>query len=161
MSQQKEYVQRVGRIICERLAYGELLSDILKDEDLPCRGTLYHWVSKGKAGDETYEQFYQDYEIALELQADALIDEALKIADAKGEDADNRNAVTRASLQVNTRFRTIEKKLPKKYGQKLSQEITGGDGKPIAPILSISLNDPTEDRNKLISETEISTDDGS
>jgi acyl-CoA thioesterase FadM len=43
----------------------------------------------------------------------------------------NHSAIARAKLQVDTRKWIMSKMAPKKYGEKIQQELTGPDGKPL------------------------------
>lgn len=77
-----------------------------------------------------YQGFTEQYTRAREAQAEFYADQIVDIADgvlpARG-DVD----VQRDRLRVESRKWVAAKLLPKKYGDKITQEVTGKDGKPI------------------------------
>jgi hypothetical protein len=82
---------------------------------------------------------------ARELQADYLAEEMLEIADdgrndwtkrEDGIDAVNAEVVQRSRLRVDARKWLMAKLQPKKYGDRIAQEVTGGDGLPLVPVLT-------------------------
>lgn len=120
--------------ICARLTLGQSLQSICKVEGMPCEATVIHWLNGNPS-------FLKSYLRARELQADSLFDQVLDIADNEGKDivklkdekGDEREvlnpvAVARARVRIDARFRMAGKLNPKKYGEKLLQEISGPDG---------------------------------
>jgi hypothetical protein len=99
--------------ILERIADGESLRSICRDEKLP--GTSF--VFKQLASDA---DFAQQYAHAREAQADAYFDETLEIADLADPES-----VQVARLRVDTRKWMAGKLRPKKYGDKLDVEHRG------------------------------------
>lgn len=69
------------------------------------------------------ESFRDRYAHAKDIQLEAMADEILTIADSA--DADNYNA---ARLQVDSRKWLLSKLVPKKYGDKVQQELSGEIG---------------------------------
>lgn len=114
------FTKEVGDNICERLAAGESLRAICRAD-----GRKAHTVLKWK---DDHPEFAAQYARAREDQADALADEAMEIADASvgGMTAD----VAAARLRWDARRWFASKLAPKRYGDKVTQEITGGD-KPV------------------------------
>jgi hypothetical protein len=117
VSRPSEYSQETADAICERLINGESLRTICKDEDMPAISTVFRWLSLDKA-------FSEQYARARDEQADTIADEILAIADG-AEDAQ------KARLQVDVRKWYAGKLRPKKYGEKVTQEVSGPDGGPI------------------------------
>lgn len=127
-----DYSQELADLICARLAEGESLRTVCKDEDMPCKTTVFMWMRSNK-------EFLNQYTRAKEESADALIEDMLDIADDGTNDwMEKRNGegeqigwqlngehVNRSRLRVDTRKWIAEKLKPKKYGAKVSQEITG------------------------------------
>ena len=70
------------------------------------------------------ERFSEQYAKACEARTQYLADELLDIADADGD-------VQRDRLRVDTRKWILSKLVPKKYGTKVTAEITGADGGPV------------------------------
>ena len=126
--------------ICARLATGEALTAICRDESMPNVATVYRWI-------ESHDEFRDMYARSREDQADTLADEILEIADdgrndwmmrATAEDGKeagmvlNAEHIQRSRLRVDARKWIAAKLKPKKYGEKIAQEITGKDGGPVA-----------------------------
>ena len=70
------YTEALAAKICQRLAEGETLRSVCRDEAMPSKTTLLRWLA-----DERNVDFRDQYAHAREMQADALFDEALEIAD--------------------------------------------------------------------------------
>ena len=118
------YTPELAAKICARLAEGETLRSICRDETTPSKTTLLRWLA-----DERNVDFRDRYAHAREMQADALFDEALEIADdASGDwvtDKDGKKTldhehVQRSRLRVDTRKWAAGKLAPKRYGDKLN-----------------------------------------
>jgi len=69
------YRPEVGEAICERLAAGESLTSIARDESLPTYATILRWVSR-------HPDFQEMYVQAREIQAHHFFDEARDVAQA-------------------------------------------------------------------------------
>ena len=117
------YTEALAAEICRRLAEGETLRSVCRDKVMPDKATVLRWLADKKKAD-----FRDQYAYAREMQADALFDEALVIADnasgdwMEGEDGkktlDHEN-IQRSRLRVDTRKWAAGKLAPKKYGDKL------------------------------------------
>lgn len=126
--------------ICGRLAGGESLNKICKENGMPSMVTVYQWIATNK-------EFANNYMRAREDQADTLADEIKDISDNmllgkktkistndKGEVTEEivtADMVDRAKLQVEARKWIAAKLKPKKYGDKVQTEITGADSGPV------------------------------
>ncbi len=127
------YTDALAADICRRLAEGETLRAICRDVAMPGKTTVLRWL-----GDKKNADFRTQYAHAREMQADALFDEALEIADdASGDwavDKDGKKTldhedVQRSRLRVDTRKWAAGKMAPKRYGDKIQH--TGDGGGPI------------------------------
>lgn len=110
--------------ICERIADGESLRTICKDDDTPSKSTVFKWL----ANDDTLAD---QYARARQAQADAIFDEILDIADdaqndwmeRNGEDSEgwqvNGEHLQRSRLRIDARKWMAGKLRPKVYGDKL------------------------------------------
>lgn len=114
MGRPSSFTQDTADTICERLATGESLRTICKDDAMPDQRTVFRWLA-----DEERELFRQQYARARELQADALFDEILDLAD--GGTAD----VQRDRLSVDARKWMAGKLQPRKYGDKVEHQHSG------------------------------------
>lgn len=138
------YNPMVGDAICERIAEGESLRAICRDDSMPSIATVFRWL----AGNPN---FSEQYAHAREEQAETLADEIVSIADEvavvasqDGEDVSlalDATAVARNRLRVDARKWVASKLKPKKYGDKMTQEHTGADGGAIQTVTTFRLAD--------------------
>ena len=147
MGRPSSYTQQVADIICERLMDGESLRSICEAEEMPSRMTVFRWLQANQA-------FRDQYAHAREVQADTLADDVLDIADdgrndwmeRRGEeDAGwvlNGEHVQRSRLRIDARKWKAAKLAPKKYGDKVQQEVTGTDGGPVRLLVERRIVDP-------------------
>ena len=130
-----EYTTEKADEICERLADGESLRSICKDEHMPSKATVFRWL-------KVHEGFSDQYARARQTQADSLFDEVLDIADDARNDWMERNGgdegwhlngehVQRTRLRIDARKWMAGKLRPKKYGEKQTLEHSGPDGEAI------------------------------
>ena len=132
---QSSYSQDTADMICERLSCGESLRSICRDQDSPGLSTVFKWLA-------TVPDFREQYAHAREAQAEALFDEIIEIADtpqigqktvskATGVEITEADMIEHRRLQVDARKWIASKLAPKKYGDKITQEVTGANGGPI------------------------------
>ena len=121
------YSAATAEVICARIADGEGLRSICRDEAMPGRQTVMDWLnSQGLQFDE----FRAKYARARELQGDLLDEQIQQVADvATPED------VQVAKLRVETMKWRAAKLNPKKYGDKIQTEHSGAIGVGIAEVL--------------------------
>lgn len=104
------YTDKLVSEICNRIADGESLSTICRDEHMPSRETVYAWLKESS-------QFSDRYARARELQADYFVDEIIEIAD--NANAKSSVEVQKAKLRIDTRKWAAEKLNSKAYGAKV------------------------------------------
>lgn len=95
--------------LCEGLMFGRSLKNILEDQGMPDRQTVYHWLQDDAA-------FFDNYTRAREAQADFFADEIAHIADTEPDP-------NKARVRIDARKWAAGKLKPKLYGDKL--DITG------------------------------------
>jgi hypothetical protein len=128
------YDPRLATVLCIRIAEGESLRKILRDEGMPAQSTVYEWLLR-------HPEFTEQYTRAREEQADTLADEIIDIADEQPEvvaviDKTNgaliEHKLDGAFLQwqknrIEARKWTAMKLKPKKYGDRVALEgVEGG-----------------------------------
>ena len=135
------YTDALAVKICRRIAEGESLRKVCLDSDMPDKMTVLRWL----ANFEEKAEFRAQYARAREMQADALFDEALEIADEASEDWTtakdgtrvlDHEHVQRSRLRVDTRKWAAGKLAPKRYGDKLQHTGDGGGPIRVRPDLS-------------------------
>ena len=126
-----DYNQSIASIICNRIAEGESLREIVKSEGMPDRVTVYRWLM-------AHEEFCNHYTRAREEQADTFADEIIAIADEQPEIIVVTDKKTGAVIEhkldgaflqwqknrMDARKWTAMKLKPKKYGDRMQM---GGD----------------------------------
>jgi len=154
-----KYSKKVAEKICEITATTTMgLKTICKEnDDLPSHKTVTMWkLHDEKLNPEDDEEigFSTLYARAKAAQMEVIEEDILDIADdgqndwmeRLGEDGKpigwmlNGEHVQRSRLRVETRKWTMAKLAPKKYGDKITNELVGPDGKPIstaAPIINL------------------------
>jgi hypothetical protein len=121
-----DYTAEIADEICTRLANGESLRAICgsdRDDFMPHIGTVLRWVSQNN-------EFREQYAKAREIQAETHADDIVTIADGPTE-ADDSVKTARDRLRVDARKWVASKLLPKKYGDKVTNEHVGPDGGPV------------------------------
>jgi hypothetical protein len=118
------FSEELATRICERLAAGETLRAVCRDDDMPSESTVRRWAS------DTEHPISAQYVRAREIGYQCMADEIIEIAD--GSDGDAR-------LRVDTRKWLMSKALPKMYGDKVSHEVGGPGGGPVQFIELIAV----------------------
>lgn len=136
MGRPSEFTQEIADAICERLADGESLRSICKDDGMPSRMTVFRWL-----GDPERVAFRDQYARAREEQAEFYAESIIEISDEKeveaiyqGEDVKldlSSSAIARNRLRVDARKWYASKLAPKKYGDFKAVELTGANGGPV------------------------------
>lgn len=114
-----DYEQSVADEICRRMALGESLRKICRDDGMPDESTVRLWAVSNR------NNFYPQYARARASQMEAMAEDIIDIADDKSEDPQ------RARLRVDTRKWLMSKIAPKVYGDRTRHELTGAGGGPI------------------------------
>lgn len=136
-----KFTQEVAEEIFERLADGEPLRQICRDEHMPAWRTVYAWK-------DANADFNARIACAREAGYDAIAQECLDIADETGQDTvytengerPNAEWISRSKLRVETRLKLLAKWDPKRYGDKLQTELTGAGGTNLFADILASVN---------------------
>ena len=109
------------------------------DDDLPQLRTFYLWLENEGEG----EELMQRYRRARNRQAELIIDETLEIADDTSQDTKtvggdenerevvNSEWIQRSKVRIETRFKLAGKLDSARWGDKVTNEITGKGGGPV------------------------------
>ena len=100
--------------ILVRVAEGESIRAIVKDEDMPAMSTIFKWLSD-------HQEFSEQYARAKDMAADAMAEDMLYIADTTSA---TRDEVAKAKLRVEARQWIAARLRPKKYGDRLNVDET-------------------------------------
>ena len=113
-----DYMPEVADDICSLLSSGESLLKVCKRPGMPDKSTVFRWLAK-------HEDFRDKYAKATEARADSIFEEIFEIADNAIPDAAE---VAKARLRVDTRKWALARMNPRKYGDKVTNELVGKDG---------------------------------
>ncbi|AXF75424.1 ubiquitin carboxyl-hydrolase [Erwinia tracheiphila] len=113
MGRPSDYLPEVADDICALLASGESLVKVCKRPGMPDKSTVFRWLA-------IHDDFCDKYAKATEARADAIFEDMFDIADDATEEP---AAVAKARLRIDTRKWALARMNPKKYGDKVSQEI--------------------------------------
>lgn len=142
-----DYTPEIVEAICARIANGESLRQICRDERMPDRSTVHRWLA-------AHEAFRDQYALAREAMMEHFADEILEIADDGSNDWMERETergtvtvvdhehISRSKERIETRKWLMGKCAPKKYGDKTQMQVTGADGGPIAMSLEVAFVEP-------------------
>lgn len=128
------YTEKAAEEICQRIADGEPMRVICRDEHMPPWRTVYQWI-------EDHKDFAARIARARVLGREAIFEDTLIIADTpvdgvrrevseNGTKEVHEDMLGHRKLQIETRLKLLAKWDPKKYGEKLHSEVTGADGAP-------------------------------
>ena len=144
MGRPSDYSVEITTAICIRLGLGESLREICRDSGMPDKTTVLRWLA-------THAAFRTQYASAREAQADYYAEEIIEISDdasndwmtrnrgdGETEEVENKEVLARSRLRVDTRKWLMARMAPKKYGDRIVQEVTGADGAPLVPIINLS-----------------------
>lgn len=117
-----------------RTAEGESLRAICGSTHMPSRSTVHKWLVEDRV-------FLDQYAIARELRADVMFDETIAIADDASNDwvdgdkgpVFDHEHVQRSRLRIDARKWALARMVPKKYGDKVTNVVEGGD-KPLQTL---------------------------
>lgn len=145
-----QFTDQLFQSICERIADGEPLRQICRDDGMPNYRTFYDWLDRddllSKSADENVKSTSLNlsarFARAREDGHDAIAEETLKIADdgtndwMEKQDKEGKNIgwqlngehVQRSKLRIETRLKLLSKWNPKKYGEKVELAGPGANG---------------------------------
>lgn len=124
------YTEEIADEICDRLAAGESLRAICRDPHMPSDVAVKKWVTTRAV------TFGLRYARARDIGFDSIAEEILEfgLGELRGPDGFIDNGeVQRLRLLSDNRKWLLAKLAPKRYGEKVTQEITGD---PDAPLVT-------------------------
>lgn len=135
------FTDELANEICEWISEGKTLRAFCRQEGKPGYNTVYRWIDANPTfvDAEGAEHGFRDaMETARQVGADAIADETLEIIDTQPEFASSEKGSHRDGAHVAWmknrvwhRMQLLAKWHPKRYGEKVTQEVTGKGGGPI------------------------------
>ena len=142
-----KFTKKLTTEICQKICEGFTLRQIAALEGMPEKTTILRWLNEAEE-DEAKRVFYDQYARAMRIRADLWGEEIIEIADdgsndwmqreldnGQSIDVVNHEYINRSKLRVDSRKWLMAKAAPKKYGEKVQQEVTGADGAAIVPVI--------------------------
>lgn len=141
------FEQAVADDICARIAQGETLRAICRLDGFPSHTTVYTWLDE-------QPEFALRFGRARAQGEDVIAQECLAIADTPVEGVETTvkpdgsveekrgDMLGHRKLQIETRLKLLAKWNPKKWGDKVQQEISGPGGAPVQVAVSVSFVAP-------------------
>jgi hypothetical protein len=141
------YTREVAALICQRMADGESLRQICRDESMPCLSTVLKWSRE-------IPEFSQHYAQAREALLEHWAEEINEIADDGSNDWVRRETaqgrveivvdaehIARSRLRVDTRKWLLSKLLPKRFGDSTEVTLNGTIGTYAAQPIPVEQRD--------------------
>jgi hypothetical protein len=125
------FTRERGFEICERLADGETLTEILLDKGMPAGSTVRRWRSENSAFRSAYAQAREDQMQAwsdeiIFISDDSTLDYMTKVGrNGREYEAPDHEHIARSRLRVDTRKFLMSKIAPRLYGDKITHEHQG------------------------------------
>jgi hypothetical protein len=128
-----DYTIEFAERFCDQVAEGVSVRQICSQSGMPDRRTIYKWLAR-------HEEFRRLHDAARLVQADLYFEQCLEIADNADQDfittSENgatikkvdHEAINRARLKVDTRKWVCARLSPRKYGDRVTNEMTGEVG---------------------------------
>ncbi len=134
------YSQEIADAICARLALGESLRSICRDEGMPPDSTVRMWVV------DNVEEFAAQYARSRDIGLDAMAEQVFEIADDSSQDTiitdggakPNGEWISRSRLRFDARRWYLSKMAPKRYGDKTETTLKGDGTAPLNILISPS-----------------------
>ena len=121
MGRPSTFHQSTVDAICERLAQGEPLAQICRSDLMPAHRTVYDWM-------EAHPGVSTSIARARDLGEDVI---AAGLRDVARGGSGSSGDVQRDKLIVDTDLKLLAKWNPKKWGDKVQNEVSGAGGGPI------------------------------
>lgn len=128
MGRPSTFTDEIAAEICDRIAIGDSLAQICRDEGMPAVRTVMRWLREK-------EDFRQQYVRAREEQADA---DADAVADVGRRTLSGELDPQAARVAIDALKWTAAKRQPKKYGDRVE---LAGDAKAPLTVQVVRLGD--------------------
>ena len=129
MAYSQKQIEDTFNDILSEIEQGNSLISILRRKEFPSTATFYQWL-------EADEEKTKRYVRACELRADVIFEQIIEIADHSDEDHTpftGSNIVQRDRLKIDARKWIVAKLHPKKYSDRVYQDITTHQEQPLFP----------------------------
>ena len=145
MARPSKYSQPLVDSICERLALGEPLAQICRDEGMPHPSTVRDWMAAREDVSRAIARARMDGFDQIAMEALAIADDGRRdyLPNDDGREVVDHDHIARSRLRVETRLKLLAKWDPKRYGERQQLEHTGPNGGPVLVADPSTLDDRT------------------
>jgi hypothetical protein len=129
MAYSQQQINDTFNDILYEIEQGNSLISILRRKEFPSTATFYQWLEADKDKAKRYVR-------ACEIRADVIFEDIIDIADHSDEDHTpftGANVVQRDRLKIDARKWIVAKLHPKKYSDRVYQDITTHQEQPLFP----------------------------
>lgn len=140
-----KFTSAVLKRIVEGLSEGTPLTVICSAKDMPHDNTVRDWMNADPQVAGAIARAREAGFDRIALDALAIADNAAQdtILTDKGGEIPNSEWISRSRLRVETRLKLLAKWDPKRYGERMAQEISGPNGGPVS-VAAVQLS-PDQD----------------
>jgi hypothetical protein len=130
------FTQALFDKICELIADGKSVREIVEMKGMPSRATFRQWHMRTPELQAQYDRACLDREEVYFEQIIAIADDTSHdtIATEKNGEQMNSEWVTRSRLRIDARKWTLARMNRKKYGDHITEELTGPNGGPLQVV---------------------------
>lgn len=116
-----EFTQEIADVICERIADGESLRKICSEPSMPNKATVFRWLAQFPTFSDQYARCREEQ---AETHADGLVDISDERPPLDQFGKVDPGYVAAMRLRIDTRKWVASKLKPKKYGERVQQDVT-------------------------------------
>lgn len=140
-----DYSDSLAEDICEKLVNGSSLRAVCRSESMPSISTVMRWIADN-------QRFREQYATSTEERVVGMFEDMFDISDDVPEEP---AAIAKAKLRVDTRKWALARMNPKKYGDKVTNEVVGADGGPIQQSHSLDTSSLTDDQLRALASIKV------
>lgn len=126
------YTPEIAQHICDRIADGEPLRQICREEGMPAWRTVYQWLA-------AHDDFYARFMRARDIGCDAIAEDSMAIVDEPPERGPDGKVdpgwVNLQRIRAEHRLKLLAKWHPKRYGDKVDVNHGGQPENPLTLLL--------------------------
>ncbi|WP_186065101.1 hypothetical protein [Burkholderia gladioli] len=137
-----QFSQEVFDAICAMIADGKSVRQACTGRHMPTRQTFHEWVRLSPQLQDQYDRAFLDYE-------ESTLDDIKFIADTEKDPR-------RAAVMIDARKWDLKIRNRKRFGDRVTSELTGEGGGPIKSELTVDVSTLNEDQLRALASVRVS-----
>lgn len=137
-----EFSQEIFDRICALIADGKSVRQACTGRNMPTRKTFHEWVRLSPQLQDQYDRAFLDFE-------ESMLDDITHIADTEKD-------VRRAAVRIDARKWTLARRNRKRFGDRVTNEVTGEGGGPIKSELTVDVSKLSEEQLRALASVRVS-----